>query len=146
MKCPKDNSALFPQEYEGGIYADVCTSCRGMWLDRGELEKTEETAGRDYSEELSRIPDLVGGAYEKARQKTRKGMPCPKCGGVMERKEYAYCSQVMIDKCPKCGGVWLDRGEVEALEIFYERSRKEAGKLRRSFLEGLTSHFRHRRP
>jgi Zn-finger nucleic acid-binding protein len=137
MKCPKDNAPLTPQAYEDAVYVDICTSCRGMFLDRGELEKIEETVERDYSEELGRIPDMTGFAYERSRQRALPDISCPKCDTLMESREYAYCSQVMISKCPGCGGVWLDEGECRALEIFYERSRMEAGKLRRSFLKGL---------
>lgn len=137
MKCPVDRSNLSPQIYEDAVQADVCPSCKGVWLDRGELEKVEETVEHDYSEELSRIPDIVGRAFEAARQKSRGEMACPRCGVGMESREYAYCSQIMINKCPRCGGIWLDRGEIEALEIFYERSRKERGRLRMSFLKGL---------
>jgi Zn-finger nucleic acid-binding protein len=126
------------QSYEDEVYVGVCPRCKGVWLDRGELEKVEETIERDYSEELSRIPDLVGGAYERARQRALKDIACPVCVVGMESKEYAYCSQVMINKCPRCGGVWLDRREIEALEVFYERSRKETARIRRSFLKGLT--------
>jgi hypothetical protein len=137
MKCPVDESELSQETYEDAVRAHVCPSCGGMWLARGELEQIEETVERDYSEELSRIPDVVGRAFEAARQKGRGEMACPGCGAAMEGREYAYCSQIMINKCPSCGGVWLDRGETEALEIFYERSRKEKGKLRMSFLKGL---------
>lgn len=139
MKCPVDKSELLPEVYEDAVHARVCPSCKGIWFDRGDLERVEETIEHDYSEELSRIPDVIGRAFEEARQKARGQMACPACGAEMESKEYAYCSQIMINKCPECGGVWLDRGEAEALEIFYERSRKETGKLRRSFLKGLFS-------
>lgn len=36
--CPNDNSAM--QEIDrNGVKIDVCPECRGVWLDRGELEK-----------------------------------------------------------------------------------------------------------
>lgn len=137
MKCPRDGAALFPRAYEDEVYVDACPGCGGMMLDRGELEKIEEAEEHDYAGELARIPDMVGGAFEAARQKAAPDIACPACGAVMEKKEYVHCSQVIINKCPSCGGVWLDRGEIEALEIFYERSRREAGGLRRTFLRGL---------
>jgi Zn-finger nucleic acid-binding protein len=31
----------------------------------------------------------------------------------------------MINTCPKCRGIWLDKGEIEAPEISYERARKD---------------------
>ena len=39
MRCPRcETSALDEREREG-VTIDVCQSCRGIWLDRGELEK-----------------------------------------------------------------------------------------------------------
>lgn len=137
MNCPRDETMLFPQAYEGEVYTDACPKCKGMFLDRGELEKIEEVHERDYSEMMSRLPDLVAGAFERARQRAEGEIACPKCGSDMETREYAYCSQVMINKCPECRGIWLDGGEAEALEIFYERER---GGAKRGFLSSLLKH------
>lgn len=137
MKCPRDQEELKAATYESHITVHMCPTCGGMWLDKGELEEIEEIIGHDYTAELSRIPDFIGNAFEMARQLSSRGISCPRCGVPTESTEYAYCSQVVIDRCPQCGGVWLDKGELEAVEIFYERSRKESRKLRLGFLKGL---------
>ena len=41
MACPVDNSALVMSE-RSGIEIDYCPTCRGVWLDRGELDKIIE--------------------------------------------------------------------------------------------------------
>ncbi len=142
MRCPCDNAALESQVYEGDVKVDVCPSCQGMWLDKGELEQIEEIQERDYSEELKRLPDLIGSAYEMARQKMLPVICCPKCGAEMSNHEYAYCSQIMIDVCPKCEGIWLNKGEIEALEIFFERSKMDTKEIRRGFWGSLSKLFR----
>ena len=38
LMCPNDNAAMQTLE-RGGVQFDMCPSCRGVWLDRGELEK-----------------------------------------------------------------------------------------------------------
>ncbi|MFF1879077.1 zf-TFIIB domain-containing protein [Leifsonia sp. NPDC058230] len=38
MKCPTDNATLVMSE-RNGIEIDYCPECRGVWLDRGELDK-----------------------------------------------------------------------------------------------------------
>jgi hypothetical protein len=126
MKCPADDESLTTTTYETEIRVDECPSCRGIWLDQGELERIQKTRERDYSEELRKIPDSVAGAYEMARQKTQGERTCPACGREMEKREYAYSSRILIDSCPSCRGVWLDRGEVQALEVFFERARRDA--------------------
>ncbi len=38
MKCPIDEATLVMSE-RSGIEIDYCPTCRGVWLDRGELDK-----------------------------------------------------------------------------------------------------------
>ena len=38
MQCPTDGSVLVMSE-RSGIEIDYCPTCRGVWLDRGELDK-----------------------------------------------------------------------------------------------------------
>ena len=41
MKCPNDDSTLQMTDRQG-IEIDYCPECRGVWLDRGELDKIIE--------------------------------------------------------------------------------------------------------
>ena len=41
MQCPTDGTTLTMSE-RSGIEIDYCPSCRGVWLDRGELDKIIE--------------------------------------------------------------------------------------------------------
>ena len=41
MKCPNDGATLTMSE-RSGIEIDYCPECRGVWLDRGELDKIIE--------------------------------------------------------------------------------------------------------
>jgi Zn-finger nucleic acid-binding protein len=38
MNCPTDGAVLVMSE-RNGIEIDYCPTCRGVWLDRGELDK-----------------------------------------------------------------------------------------------------------
>ena len=38
LMCPNDNAAMQTLE-RNGVQFDMCPACRGVWLDRGELEK-----------------------------------------------------------------------------------------------------------
>ena len=46
MDCPVDGTQLMMSERQG-IEIDYCPECRGVWLDRGELDKIIERADRD---------------------------------------------------------------------------------------------------
>jgi Zn-finger nucleic acid-binding protein len=41
MKCPADGATLLMSERQG-VEIDYCPDCRGVWLDRGELDKIIE--------------------------------------------------------------------------------------------------------
>lgn len=41
MQCPVDGTTLLMSNREG-VEIDYCPSCRGVWLDRGELDKIVE--------------------------------------------------------------------------------------------------------
>jgi hypothetical protein len=43
MQCPIDSTTLVMSE-RNGIEIDYCPQCRGVWLDRGELDKIIERA------------------------------------------------------------------------------------------------------
>ena len=44
MDCPIDGTELRISE-RGGVEIDYCPKCRGVWLDRGELDKIIERTG-----------------------------------------------------------------------------------------------------
>lgn len=44
MQCPIDQTELVMTERQG-VEIDYCPKCRGVWLDRGELDKIIERSG-----------------------------------------------------------------------------------------------------
>jgi len=46
MKCPIDGANLVMTERQG-IEIDYCPQCRGVWLDRGELDKIIERSAAE---------------------------------------------------------------------------------------------------
>jgi Zn-finger nucleic acid-binding protein len=49
MICPRCETTLDERDRDG-ILVDHCPRCRGVWLDRGELEKLISRASREYAE------------------------------------------------------------------------------------------------
>jgi Zn-finger nucleic acid-binding protein len=45
MKCPRCQVDLMISDRQG-VEIDFCPQCRGVWLDRGELDKVVERAAR----------------------------------------------------------------------------------------------------
>ncbi|MDF2440006.1 MAG: uncharacterized protein JWN98_990 [Abditibacteriota bacterium] len=51
MQCPICHTELHMSERHG-IEIDYCPTCRGIWLDRGEMDKIIERASREMTSEI----------------------------------------------------------------------------------------------
>ena len=142
MQCPVDSEVLQESVYEDQIEIDQCPSCAGMWLDYGELESIQNATTNDYSEELGKIPNFFDKSYAFALARAEDTYCCPHCSHEMEKREYGYCSQIMIDVCPSCRGVWLHRDEIKELEVFFKKSRFEVRDIRQGLFKSLISLFK----
>ena len=60
MKCPVDDTELMMSDRQG-IEIDYCPKCRGVWLDRGELDKI-----------IERSDDRQRSSREADRQESRR--------------------------------------------------------------------------
>ena len=66
MKCPNDGNTLTMSE-RSGIEIDYCPECRGVWLDRGELDKLIER-----SAEHTAPPPPAPSSYERERDERQQ--------------------------------------------------------------------------
>ena len=58
LLCPNDNSSMQTVD-RAGVQFDMCPACRGVWLDRGELEKLmagDDPSGRQPQGHAPRAP------------------------------------------------------------------------------------------
>lgn len=63
MKCPNCESLLVMSERQG-IEIDYCPNCRGVWLDRGELDKIiEKSMGAEKTQQTKPYDNNKG--YKK---------------------------------------------------------------------------------
>jgi Zn-finger nucleic acid-binding protein len=67
MKCPTDGSTLTMSE-RSGIEIDYCPECRGVWLDRGELDKLIERAAVHAAPEAA----PAASSYERERDERQQ--------------------------------------------------------------------------
>ena len=70
MKCPIDQTTLAITERQG-IEIDYCPECRGVWLDRGELDKLIAGSSRPSEQSRERAPERYeerpkSGSYESS--------------------------------------------------------------------------------
>lgn len=56
MKCPHCNDTTLVMTERQGVEIDYCPACRGIWLDRGELDKLLEKASTPAPASPARAP------------------------------------------------------------------------------------------
>ena len=65
MKCPVDGETLVMADRQG-VEIDYCPKCRGVWLDRGELDK--RSVPTTPPQQAQRGHDDDRGSYRKKRR------------------------------------------------------------------------------
>lgn len=69
MNCPVDNTELQITE-RNGIEIDYCPKCRGIWLDRGELDKIIERTNQMYTPSAESMNKDYGYDYKRKKKKS----------------------------------------------------------------------------
>jgi len=80
MQCPNDQTVLTMSE-RSGIEIDYCPTCRGVWLDRGELDKIIE---RSFSQAAPAPAPAPPADYRQSSHGQAQGQPY---GKPPKRKE-----------------------------------------------------------
>lgn len=67
MRCPACEDTRLTLAERQGVEIDYCPDCRGVWLDRGELDKLIDRASADADRDRPRAP-----AREEPRTRARE--------------------------------------------------------------------------
>lgn len=70
MNCPRCSDTILTMSHRTGIEIDFCPKCRGIWLDRGELDKIVERS------EIERISERS----ERSNRGSRSEHPSDESG------------------------------------------------------------------
>ncbi len=111
MPCPKCGGTDFDSKAYQGVGVHRCGGCHGLLVASESLDDL-------IAAYLARHPDLPPRRLELARslpQPDGKPRSCPACGARLRAVNYAYDSNVYIDRCEGCSRVWLDPEELVAL-------------------------------
>ena len=112
MLCPTCKVEMDPLKYEK-VTVDRCSQCEGVWLDYGELRLIATIQDKQFTEE-----ELEAAMRADSRKTEESPVLCPRCDTRMEKRE---SHDTIIDMCPQGHGVWLDKGELERIQIVRER-------------------------
>jgi len=108
LTCPNCQLKM-EKKKEPDITVDRCPNCNGTWLDKGELNVL--ATGMSGNIEFNSIDEEQHKDIFKIRQ-------CPKCPNQKLRKvDLLILSETIFDYCEKCGGFFLDKGEVQTMNL-----------------------------
>ncbi len=80
LECPHDAGTMLVAIDRNGVMVDACPRCRGVWLDRGELDRLielEAASSGDFADEIRGASrgagdDYRGGEHGSARGSTKR--------------------------------------------------------------------------
>lgn len=94
-----------------------CERCGGIWLEVAAFEKI--CADREQQSAVlgAALPAPARQLRATAESEKIHYAPCPQCGQLMNRINFARCSGVIVDLC-KGHGTWFDRDELSGIVQF----------------------------
>jgi Zn-finger nucleic acid-binding protein len=144
-RCKKPLKTILVNE----IALAECEKCEGIWSDIETFEticanRENQSAVLKKFDEILKNPKFEQVQY----------VPCPECGALMNRNNFAKVSGIIIDSCKK-HGVWFDANELPTIIEFirkggmeYSRQREMANfedereKLRSDQFKSSVDHFK----
>lgn len=118
LKCPKCRTDLTPT-IRHKLEVNYCPSCKGMWLERAELDQLEDEVF-DFGEHAKGTLLL-----ESAPTSDQ----CPECDSTLRSFRYRFYDLIM-ELCPNQHGYWLTENEDDrVLELMKNEEREMRHKL-----------------
>jgi len=113
-RCPKCRIPTDRIKYEG-VTIYNCGSCGGHWLNHARLDvilkRREVVMPEPVKQKMMDLADASN---------TTEPLLCLTCGTQMVKETFRWWDDIVLDRCPKCNGLWLDRGELEKCQIYWE--------------------------
>jgi len=110
--CPRCRRPLQMLQIDS-VLARECSRCGGFWSDVA----TFEDLCANSEKQASVLGFIVSGAHPNSHPAAVSYVPCPDCGELMNRSNFAKASGVIIDLCKK-HGVWFDADELPKIIAF----------------------------
>ena len=123
-QCPRCRER-FEELKIGNTLMRGCSRCDGLWLNVSTFERV--CAER---ESQSAVLGFLDRRTVRSQPLTKISyVPCPDCGQLMNRNNFAKASGVIVDLC-KQHGVWFDADELPAIIEFIQKGGMELARQR----------------
>lgn len=142
-KCPRCDVEFLLVKVSKKMLSE-CPACGGLWVDNETLQeictnKEEQQAVMGFN------PEAMAVENETAVRSTRTYIPCPECKKLMNRRQFANCSRVIVDYC-KAHGTWFDRNELrQIIQFILDGGLRKSRELEMARLEDERQHLREER-
>ena len=100
------------------VTAEICSECGGIWFDKHKLKWAANQLAITEKIDPNELRVLFKKRTVVKPDKSEPIRTCPKCTLAMKKVNYAYDSNIIIDRCTKCEGIWTDKGEIKAIAKF----------------------------
>lgn len=113
VNCPRCANVRLESLLMEELAIDHCTRCGGLWLDHkvfARLQREEAV----QAPAMLRVAELPSPA---PATRVKPYIPCPECTTLMNPRNFAGCSGVIVDEC-RNHGVWFDAGELASIIQF----------------------------
>lgn len=114
--CPRCKQPLSECESKELRYVE-CQHCGGLWLDEALFERMAQDRDRRLA---PAIRGTLPSPSSSVGMEQVRYLPCPVCGEIMNRRNFAACSGVILDWC-RGHGWWFDASELERVLDFLQR-------------------------
>ncbi|MFN0207163.1 MAG: zf-TFIIB domain-containing protein [Planctomycetota bacterium] len=141
--CPRCEKKSLMSALAGEARILRCYLCNGTWVPRGEAEALRDSfpgIGPFQKQQLDRLREA---AAKRNLSDGVRYLACPECNNLMDRRQFALGSGIVVDRCLK-HGVWFDGGEIELAAAYFAaggprkaRLRELQRELKRSPAEGV---------
>jgi len=124
MDCPACKKPMITLQL-GDVEIDHCLSCKGIWLDSGELEML-----LDDSDQAKKLLE----SFSPAKKTSEEPRKCPICLKKMQKIIVGPDnSTLLIDSCKKGHGLWFDKGELQ--DVLKMGTFDEEGKVQKLLVD-----------
>ncbi len=110
----------------GAMKLKECPRCEGIWADAASLDQI--CSDREKQAAVLGLPGAAPEADATAMETVRY-VPCPVCGKLMNRVNFANCSHVVVDVC-KAHGTWFDKDELRRIVEFIRAGGLDAARAK----------------
>jgi Zn-finger nucleic acid-binding protein len=111
--CPVCAVPLFERRLSSAV-VEECTQCHGLFIPAAHFAHLVQYASRERKpgEAPAPLPPPMQAPTDVVVYRR-----CPECDQLMQRRNYARASGIMVDEC-RLHGHWLDANELEAIGRF----------------------------